>query len=333
MTYVEVPINVCAQFELERLCIVAELVAATHQFVFNDKAVTVHLPGPEKPSVSFDIHNLRVISRRSADKVPLKYSVRTVTLEMALPEPIHVPDELLRLPPKQYKLVQPDENERLDQTVREAGEELRAAFAHWLAIVRWKSGIGYIGEPSISYGGDGQSAALCERATGHRLWTETVRIAVQLDRAVTEADWAATQSALVAGKTAPVWFDFLFDSEMRLNNKDLVGAVLSLAIALETNIRYIFFGELSKATVDPVIVEILDLTNVRALLSRLKKTERWTEEWASATDVSTFHRLMDLRNNVMHLAITNDVDAQELRKMHKAVTTFAYFTSDALGLS
>jgi hypothetical protein len=200
-------------------------------------------------------------------------------------------------------------------------------------MLRWKSGIGYIGEPSISYGGDRQSAALCERGTGHRLWTQTATIVLQGNRPITEENWSAAQSALLSLKTAPIWFDFLFDSEMRLNNQDLVGAVLSLAIALEVTIRFIFFGELSKVSVDPVIVEVLDLTNLRALLSRLKKTKHWNSKWASATDLSTFHRLMDLRNDVMHLAKIDPLDRGELRRMYQAVKAFAYFTSDALGLS
>jgi hypothetical protein len=230
-------------------------------------------------------------------------------------------------------LVQPDERGRLDRTVREAGEDLRAAFAYWLTILRWKSGIGYIGEPTISHVSDQQSAALCERESGHRMWTQTAVIVLRARRSVTEADWGAAQSALRELKPVPIWFDFLFDGEMRLNNRDLVGAVLSLAIALEANVRYIFFGELSKASVDPVVIDVFDLTNLRALLSRLKKTKHWNSEWASATDLSTFNRLMDLRNNVMHLARTNDLDEKELRKMYNAVKTFAYFTSDTLGLS
>jgi hypothetical protein len=333
MAAVEVSINAHAHFTIDRLSIVAELVAAKHRFMFKGKPVTVKLPAPDKPDVPFDLKGLHLSSWRSADGFALKYAVRRLTVEMELPAPVHIPEELLSLPPKQYELVQADERKRLDHTVHEAADELRATFAYWLTILRWKSGIGYIGEPMISYGGDHQSAALRERATGHRFWTRSETVVVQLDKAITEEDWAATQSVLLDGKAAPIWFDFLFDSEMRLNNKDLMGAVLSLAVALETNIRYIFFGELRKVSVDPVVVEVFDLASLRALLSRLKKTKRWNSEWASATDVSTFNRLMDLRNNVMHLARTDELDAKELRKMHKAVKTFAYFTSDALGLS
>jgi hypothetical protein len=248
MAYVEVPVDVRARFEIDRLSIVAELVAAKHQFVFKGKNVAVSIPGPDKAGLPFDLQRLHLYKWRSEGNVPLEYAVRSLTVEMELADATDVPEEVRSLPPKQFELFQPNERDQLDRTLAEAGDELRAAFAYWLMILRWKSGIGYIGEPSINYGGDRQSAALCERGTGHRLWTQTGTIVVQASRPITEANWSATQSALLGLKTAPIWFDFLFDSEMRLNNQDLVGAVLSLAIALEVNIRFIFFGELSKAS-------------------------------------------------------------------------------------
>jgi hypothetical protein len=333
MAYVETPINIRGRFEVDRLSIVSELVAAKHQFLFNGKNVTVSLPGPDREGLPFDQQRLHLYKWKSDGNVPLEYEVRNLTMDMELPGSIHVPEEVLRLPPKQYERFQPDERDKLDRTVNEAGEELRAAYSYWLKMLRWKSRIGYIGEPRIFYGGDQQSATLCERATGHRLWPQTGHITVQANRPITPADWSATQSALLDQKTVPLWFDFLFDSEMRLNNKDVVGALLSLAIALEINVRFIFFGELTKVDVDTVVVEIFDLTNLRALLGRLKKMKHWNAKWASATDLSTFHRLMDLRNDAMHLAKIDNLDRSELRKMHEAVKTFAYFTSDALGLS
>lgn len=182
------------------------------------------------------------------------------------------------------------------------------------------------GEPQIP-SGDQQSATICDKATGHRIWSETKIIAVLGGRAISQKDWDATQSALSAGTTPPVWFDFLFDSKMRIKNRDLVGAVLSLAIALETNIRFIFFGDLARNGVDPVIAEVVDLTNVRALLSRLKRTRYWNSAWAAAADLSAFNQLLDLRNDVIHLAKSDGLNDKELRKMHSAVKTFAYFTS------
>jgi hypothetical protein len=109
--------------------------------------------------------------------------------------------------------------------------------------------------------------------------------------------------------------------------------VLSLAIALEVNVRFVFSDDLRRANLQPVVLEVFDLTNLRALLNRLKRIRHWDSNWAASTDFSAFNGLMNHRDGVMHSAKTESLDVIELRKMHAAVKKFAYFTCDALGLS
>jgi hypothetical protein len=119
-------------------------VSAKHQFIFN--GVSVSLPGPDEERSPFDLQRLRLTSWRSEGKAPLEYDVRSLTMEMELPESTRVPEEVRRLPPKQFELFQPAERDQLDRTVNEAGEELRTAHSYRLKFLRWKSGIGYIGD-------------------------------------------------------------------------------------------------------------------------------------------------------------------------------------------
>ena len=81
---------------------------------------------------------------------------------------------------------------------------------------------------------------LKEQNSGRRLWLEPRYILAQMSMVVSSPQWDATQQAVAANKRAPIWFDYLFDSEMRINNNDLIGGILSLAIALEVNVRNIF---------------------------------------------------------------------------------------------
>jgi hypothetical protein len=64
MAYVEVPVDVRARFEIDRLSIVAELVAAKHQFVFKGKNVAVSIPGPDKAGLPFDLQRLHLYKWR-----------------------------------------------------------------------------------------------------------------------------------------------------------------------------------------------------------------------------------------------------------------------------
>jgi hypothetical protein len=335
VAYLDVKAGVFCRFDLDRLCITPELVGAKHEFVFDGMQFTLQLPAVvDREDVPFELRRLHLYKWQAKGNIPLEYEVHSLDIEVALADSVHVQEEVLRLHPNQFDLFAPHEQAQLNKLVAEAGQALRTAFAYWLRVLRWKSGIGYIGEPSVRYaGGDGGGAVLRERATKHRMWLQGGVISVIGSQPVALEAWNATQAALSACKSPPVWFEFLFDSQMRINNKDLVGGVLSLAIALEVNLRFIFSEDLLKANLQPVVLEVFDLTNMRALLTRLKKIRQWNSSWAASTDLSAFHKLMDYRDGVMHRAKTENLDEGELKKMHTAVKAFAYFTCDALGLS
>jgi hypothetical protein len=158
-------------------------------------------------------------------------------------------------------------------------------------------------------------------------------IVAQLSAPVSLADWNATQQALSLAKKAPIWFDYLFDSEMRINNNDLAGGILSLAIALEVNVRTVFSHDLQHLAIEPVVLEVFDLTNLRALLNRIGRLECWDADWKRATDLDSLNKVMNYRDRVMHSANTEKLDSKELRKLVLAVKKFAYFTCDFLRLS
>ncbi len=173
---------------------------------------------------------------------------------------------------------------------------------------------------------------LRDRATQKRLWRPPHVIRAMLGRAVTSTEWDAVQAALSSNKQPPVWLEFLFEARMRMNNEDLVGAVLTLAIAFEVSLRKIFSAELERLNADPAILAVLDVANLRALLTRLKKTRAWNGDWEDATDFSTLHKLMDYRDGVMHMAKVERLNDAELPTMYAAVEKFAYFSAHVLGL-
>jgi hypothetical protein len=334
MTYVDVPTNAIRRFSLDRFCITPELIGAKHEFVFEEMPVTLRLPPLHKEEVPFDQRRIDCYLWKSAGHVPVEYQVNNVDVEIELEKTIRVPEQVLKLHPNQFNLFEQHEQKQLNKTVAETGDVAARAFELWLRVIRWKSAIGHIGEPRIHYATvDGGGAVLRERATGHRFWLQGHTITGVGRRAVTVPQWDATQIALAAAKVPPVWFDFLFDGEMRINNKDLVGGVLSLAIALEVNIRTVFSRELQRGTIEPVVLEIFDQTNLRALLNRIKKLRYWNKEWEAVTDFSIFNSLMNYRDRAMHSADTEKLDLEELKKIHAAVKLFAYFTCDFMGLS
>ena len=194
MAYLDVPAGVFCRFDLDRLCITPELVGAAHEFVFDGMQFTLHLPRVDSEGVPFELRRLRLYKWQTEGTVPLEYEVRSLDVEVELADSVRIPEEVLRLHPNQFNLFTPDEQAKLNKLVADAGQALRTAFGYWLRMLRWKSGIGYIGEPSIRYAGGGQGGAvLRERGTKHRMWLQGGVVSVTGSHPVTLAEWNATQ--------------------------------------------------------------------------------------------------------------------------------------------
>lgn len=332
MAALEIDANTFHQFSIDRLCVTPELLGVTHQFLFSGQKIVISLPVLDKDTVPIDRRRVECWKWKADGHVPLEYMVNGVDMEIETNQRFQIPEELLLLSPNQFDLVGPEERKRLDQTVRSAEDVSRNAFEYWMSVLRWKSRIGHIGEPRVRYASDsGGGAVLRERTSGKRLWLGPRIIVAEGRRPVTIEHWSAAQATLAAGKSSPVWFKFLFDSEQRANNNDLTGSVLSLAIALEVNVRRVFSKGLQD--VEPMVMEVLDQANLRSLLNRMTKLTYWSDEWKQATDLSIFNQLMTRRDKIMHSAMIEELSLKELRRMHAAVQRFAYFTCDFLGLS
>jgi hypothetical protein len=129
-------------------------------------------------------------------------------------------------------------------------------------------------------------------------WLQPGRIVVQGQKAITMADWQSAQMALSQNKIPPIWFAFLFEGQQRINDRDLTGAVLSLAIALESIIRNL----------------VTQSASVKLILDLMPKFTFWNQDWERAADLDRFRKLMTWRNQVMHRADIKDLNEQDLRK-------------------
>ncbi len=260
--------------------------------------------------------------------VPLEYKINRIKMRIAVSGDISVPERALEVAPRRDELFTKPEKDHLDKLINEQSELAVDAFRYWLSILRWKAEAGHIGEPQVkasdhSTGG----AALQDSASGRRFWLQPHYIAAQGSKVITPSEWQLAERALTDTKFPPIWFDFVFQGEQRINNHDLTGAVLSLAIALEAIVRGLTTDHLSKQTVEPLIYEVIDHANFRSILTRLRKLTYWNDDWNAVVDLGMFHKLMDYRDRVMHSADTRMLERKELRAIHAKVKAFAYFVS------
>jgi hypothetical protein len=205
------------------------------------------------------------------------------------------------------------------------------ALRRWLAVLRWKTGIGSIGEPMVVLSDRSSGGAILEEsATRYRFWQQGRFAVGRLFPAITAAQWQDAQTSLSKAEIPPVWFAFLFESHQRINNGDLVGASLSLAITLESIIRVLITQHLLTQKVEELILDIVDRAPIGSVLDRIRNLSFWDDQWERETDLKMFKEIMADRNRIMHSAQIGDLDEQDLRKRYLKMKSFAYFASQFL---
>jgi len=321
------------RFNISRFSVSPDLVGITHSFNFRDRKVEIRLPALETNndgSLRKDKIECYSWKNRDGNLIPLKYHVYCIDVTIGVPDQLAIPEEALKVPPKREELFTPSQKELLDQLVGSHAELAAQAIEYWLRVIRWKSHIGYIGQPRLVNHASGWRAYLQEVSNGHSFWAETAVLVVEREDPVTQEHWLATQLALTAGVKPPIWFSFLFNAEHQLENSDRTGAVLSMAIAFEAMIRTLITRDLASGTVvDPMVLEIIDNANLRSILNRLKKMKFWSAAWDKHADFSLFHQLMNARDRIMHSADTVAVLDKDWAKILGCITSFAYFLDEA----
>ena len=317
-----------------RLAIVPELAGARHEFPFEGRQTVVKLPS-RVPEIGgkYDPHApLTCDSWRQVDgvNIPLRYGVHEFAMYIDITDSIIVPAQALKLPNTQYELFSEREQKQLGVITKEQEKIADRALSYWLKVLRWKSRIGFIGEPEIRMFDDSGVPRLQDITSGHTFWCGPFIAFAEARQAITQEVWQDTSKALASGAVAPIWFDFLFDSQHRLNNSDFTAAILSMAIALEVMVRKLVTHHLDGLPIESILHEVIDTANFRSILNRIGKLSFWSEELKRACDLSAFNELMSVRDKVMHSADTSRVDPERLQAIYNRLETFAYAVSGHL---
>ena len=226
------------QFKISRLTIVPDLVGARHDFLHQGKRVVINLPALAQV----------IEGRRMTDAIesgwhwvgeedkPQNFHVYVVHVRVRGQE-MEVPDEVLRSPNTRWQAFDENKQQSLVSLMDALSVTANDAYAAWLRVMRWKSGIGFIGEPYLLSRSLARKPRLECCATGRHFWTADQVLTVPREETVSSQQWEEAQSALSSGDQPPIFLDFLFDGEHRARNSDFVGATLSLAIAFESAVR------------------------------------------------------------------------------------------------
>jgi len=297
------------RFVTTNFCVTAETMGSIHEFVFEDHNASVKLPRPEHADRDEQFDDLATVSSSRADtEEVLSYRVSKVDVEIAVPEPISVPEEALSNPPKQIEHFSEEQQKAVDRICDQHSELGERAFQYWLEIIRWASGDALIGQPSISGFGSGWSTYLMESSTNHRVWASPVMFTVHRETEVTKEHWKVAAEHLQNGDELPMHLRFLHDAVTSTRHGQYEKAIIEIAMACEIYLRYAVFEFIPERTPDE-LVKYIEEANINKYASQFFRSlvdDSQISEYKKI--VKEISSLMSRRNNYVHMGQMDDAD-------------------------
>lgn len=312
------------RYSLQRLTIDPTLKGASHTFEHAGHKVEVKLPSQESKSPHLDFAAGLYCSHWRRD-VPVEYHVLSADVFVEVDRLLDIPEQALKIPPRHEEFFEPKQVKELDK-ISNLHRQIATQSIHlWIDVLRWKAKAPRIGEPTIVGGARGWGPRLENVADGHKFWVENQVLSPEPDDVVTAAHWACAGQVLASAERPPVWIGFIFDAVQRHCNSDQRGAALSAAIGLEVLMRSILARRLPTGGNDPLVIELLDLSNLRSIINRRKKIGSWSSAWESHFNESLFNQLLNCRDAIMHRADLTALSTMKWDETLKALQEFAHF--------
>jgi len=323
------------RFAVRHLSVTPELLGAKHEFIHSENHVELRLPALEQnEDGTLRKQRVHCWSWQTVDgkEIPTAYHVSSVDLFLDVERELDIPDQALHVQPRSRELFSKEQQLGLDCLSQNQDSLAKNALRHWLHTIRWRTGMGYIGQPEIEDDRRWPINLICTQSNC-TFWG--VSTAVTLfgsgNHFVTAAQWHETQLVFSAGITAPPWFNFIFEAEQRLTNKDDVTAILCAAIGFELIMRNLLFLHISNESAKhQIVATILDQANLRSIVNHRKRMTVWNDDWEKQFDNSAFNALMNCRDAIMHRADVSTLTKPNWRKIFQKLLEFAYFVDERL---
>ncbi len=280
-----------------------------HEFEFENHHVSVKLPRPEHADRDERYDDVATVSSSRADtKEALSYRVQKVDVEIAVPEPISVPEEALSNPPKQFEHFSEEQKKSADGVCNQHSELAEKAFQYWLEMIRWASGAALIGQPSISGFESGWSTYLMESATNHRVWASPIMLTVYREYEVTKEHWEIAAEHLRNSDELPMHLRFFHDAVTSTRHGQYKKAIIEIAMACEIYLRYAVFEFIPERTPEE-LVKYIEEANINKYASQFFKSlvdESQISEYK--TILKEISSLMSRRNSYVHMGQMDSAD-------------------------
>jgi len=305
------------RFLTKNLVIKPELVGSSHNFTYQQHNIRIRLPStdhlPTKP-LEGDLLSFNVYRNVGDRIVPQEYWVHAVDVEVVIPEPVSVTQEVLNRSPNAYDVVPQARQNQLNRIAEKNTNIAEKALDRWMRTLRWKCNDSSIGRPEVLGHGSGWGTYLISEPTRHEIWIWREPFEFKRGKPVTSQIWKDVDSALQTGANPPISIELMFDGIEHMKLENLERAVVDFAVACESCLRTILAYSLP-TRLSSSVKKYIDDAKVRSVLTKFVPELLDEEERKRLKKMeSTLHQLFDTRNDIVHTGRAADLNLRDCDK-------------------
>jgi hypothetical protein len=328
-----VDVGVWKRYKSYDLEIAPSLAGACHTFEFDGYNVRLDLPGRPSPK-NWNKHDSRITCWgyriRNGRKIPRSFSVSDVDLRLDCNISRFIQADAIGI--VDVSKFSSRESKSLNRVVDKYDSILDDAYLHWLAVVRWASGLRKIGHQLAKADLSQWTARLFDKQTDGQFYAAPYRIEVTREIALTKRHWNKIQDLLDRQVEVPIWQTYLAEATHQYELGDYRRVLLDLAISCETVVRKLTTGLLARPE-NVTYKKIVDRVNISSILGKWSKLGFDDKLWLDLSgELKLVNRIFELRNAVIHRGEEPTITAHECYRLIMAASIFVKQSEKSLGI-
>jgi len=288
--------------------------------------VEIKLPGKPfrvKTKIGEGNDDIEIVSTRRSRRgnLPSGFLVKTVQLVLlpATPENVSTVDS----PSEHLASDNYRKAARLRMSNRREEYEacLEQAYSEWKYLFSYLTGKFAISNPYARNSRGGGGTYIIDIETRRPIFPTVLYLEGTVYTEVTKRQWNMVQRELSRNRSLEIWEKYYVDAEHRRQIRDYVGAILSLAISIESAMRRLIERFISDAATDE-FEKMVNRMNLSQFIDKWKSLGFSSRSWERAFNKKKIKSVIDLRNRIMHGGERFELDAQEIDILFKATLLF-----------
>lgn len=318
-----ISIKTLRRYQAYHFKIVPSLASASHNFIYENYSIEITLPSSPKQhdwrneSSTITCNAYKKVKNR---KIPQSYDIHQIKARIETGEKRKIRMDALGL--VNHALFTKREKESLDKLTFKYEAILDSAFEYWINVMRWCTGKQTLCQLSHIKQESHWGTYLIDSTSNKRFYCPGNFIQIELSNPIKKTAWTKAQRILTSGADVPIWQIYYAEAYERLNIGDIRGYIISLAISLETIIRYMT----SKFLKEPINEKYRTLVNQMSIMSIISQWKNLGFNSAAGINPKEERKVIinifELRNGIMHRGVHPNISKKECLQIGNTVKLF-----------